>query len=155
MSSASFYFICVFGLRSIIHLVLGSNPGTVWLEKSVRARLFLAIALSRGAIHTTPSHHHTTPARISALRSHHTRARAHTPLPSSSNDAVGFFCRQTCAADFDEMRMMQQQMGAGAGAPQDPGKAFDAEKENQKITSHSWFVNCPELAARMRCCVGS
>jgi len=68
VSSASFYFICVFGLRSIIHLVLGSNP------------------------------------------------------------------------DFDEMRMMQQQMGAGAGAPQDPGKAFDAEKENQKITSHSWAI---------------
>jgi hypothetical protein len=67
VSSASFYFICVFGLRSIFNLIFGANP------------------------------------------------------------------------DMDEMRMMQQQMGsAGGGAPQDPAKAFDGEKEALLITKHKW-----------------
>lgn len=68
VSSASFYFICVFGLRGILSLFLSSNP------------------------------------------------------------------------DFDEMRMMQQQMGQGP-AMQDPGKAFDGEKEMMDMAKHKFELD--------------
>ena len=68
VSSASFYFICVFGLRGILSLILGSNQ------------------------------------------------------------------------DFDEMKMMQQQMGQGQ-AMQDPGKAFDGEKEMMDMAKHKFELD--------------
>lgn len=68
VSSASFYFICVFGLRGILSLILGSNQ------------------------------------------------------------------------DFDGMKMMQQQMGQGQ-AMQDPGKAFDGEKEMMDMAKHKFELD--------------
>jgi len=42
--------------------------------------------------------------------------------------------------DFDEMRMMQQQMGQGP-AMQDPGKAFVAEKEMMDMSKHKFELD--------------
>eukprot|EP00054_Salpingoeca_dolichothecata_P018084 m.110536 g.110536 ORF g.110536 m.110536 type:complete len:252 (+) comp22726_c0_seq2:40-795(+) len=69
VSSASFYLICVFGLRSIFTLILGENSAA------------------------------------------------------------------------DEAYVMQQQMtGGGMGAPQDPGKAFQAEWEALEVTQHEFAL---------------
>jgi len=46
--------------------------------------------------------------------------------------------------DFDEMKMMQQQMNPGMGAPPNPGKAFDGEKEMLMTCKHKWAMDTVE-----------
>ena len=161
----SFYFICVFGLRSVFSLILDNTA----CETPSAASLLLSYLFLRGhnahaTVHTyahavAPKHSVSHIVFVSAMQpwsplptiSSSPLARSSSPThpilphptpPPSPYPIPPHPTTNPHTTATDQMMAMQQQMaGAGAGAPPDPAKAFKAEWEAMEVVQHDWALN--------------